>query len=258
MTPFMARMIVRELVKQHPDWSPEEVEAKLRADLGPAPGAQEAKLVADVVQRWPHAARRTPRFSLSAAVLVAANLVALYGVLRHGWDVFPLILLYWIENVVLGLLNIARMLCVDPGDRAAWLGKIFTVPFFCVHYGMFTAIHGSILLGVFGKGYQSDGFSPLPGASQAVVDYGLGFAVVAVAASHLFSFFWNFLWQGEFRRASLSELMEQPYHRVVVLHLVILAGGFAVAALGSPLWALIPLVAIKTALDVRAHLREHK
>jgi hypothetical protein len=197
------------------------------------------------------------RFSVSAGVLVAANLVALYGILRQGWDVFPLILLYWIENVVIGVLNVARMLCVDPRDRATWLGKLFTVPFFCVHYGMFAAIHGSLLLAFFG-GYESEGFSPLPAAMEAMVDYGLGIAVAAVAASHLFSFFWNYLWRGEFRRASLSDLMAQPYQRVVLLHLVILAGGFAVAALGSPLWALVPLVAIKIALDARAHLKEHR
>ena len=197
------------------------------------------------------------RFSVSAGVLVAANLVALYGILRHGWDVFPVILLYWIENVVIGVLNVARMLCVDPADRATWLGKLFSVPFFCLHYGMFTAIHGSLLLALFGD-YESKGFSPLPAAMEAMVDYGLGIAVAAIAASHLFSFFWNYLARGEFRRASVSDLMEQPYHRVVLLHVVILAGGFAVAALGSPLWALVPLVAIKIALDVRAHLKEHR
>jgi hypothetical protein len=261
MTPFIARMIVRELAKEHPDWGPEQIAAKLRADLGRDPGPPETKLLAEVLRRWPRVAARgarpTPRFSVSAGVLVAANLVALYGILTHGWDVFPLILLYWIENVVIGVLNVARMLCVDPEDRATWLGKLFTVPFFCVHYGMFTAIHGSLLLAFFGD-YDSEGFSPLPAATQAVVDYGLGMAVAAVAASHLFSFFWNYLWRGEFRRASVSDLMEQPYHRVVLLHVVILAGGFAVAALGSPLWALLPLVAIKIALDVRAHLKEHR
>jgi hypothetical protein len=123
---------------------------------------------------------------------------------------------------------------------------------------MFTAIHGSLLLGFFGEDYDSEGFSPLPGVTQAVVDYGLSVAVAAIAASHLFSFLWNYLWRGEFRRASLSKLMEQPYHRVVLLHMVILAGGFAVAALGSPLWALIPLVAIKIFLDLRAHLKERR
>src|SRR5688572_25571351 len=257
MTPFIARLIVRQLVKEHPDWGPEQIAAKLRADLGHEPGPREIKLLAEVLRRWPGTQPASGPFSPSAFVLVTANLVALYGIFAFGWDVFPLVLLYWIENVIVGVLNVARMLCVDPEDRATWLGKLGMVPFFCVHYGMFTAIHGSLLLGVFAD-YESDGFSPIPAATQAVVDYGLGIAVAAMAASHLFSFFWNTLWRGEFRRASLSDLMEQPYHRVVLLHVVVLAGGFAVAALGSPLWALLPLVAAKIALDLRAHLREHR
>lgn len=196
-------------------------------------------------------------FSLSGAVLVAANLVAVYGILAFGWDVFPVILLYWIENVLIGVLNVARMLAAAPEDGAGWASRLGTTAFFCLHYGVFTAVHGSLLIALFGEAYEGEGFSPLPGATQAVIDYGLGIGVAAIAASHLFSFFWNYWWRGEFRRASLSDLMEQPYHRVFVLHVVILAGGFAVAALGSPLWALVPLVAIKTGLDVRAHLQEH-
>jgi len=233
------------------------VEAKLRADLGTNPGAPAIRLVDEVVRRWPPAPSRPQGFSISAAVLVAANLVALYGIFAFGWDVFPLILLYWIENVIIGVLNVARMLAVDPGERATWIAKLGLVPFFCVHYGMFCAVHGALLLEFFGN-YESEGFSPLPAASQAVVDYGLGTAVAAIAASHGFSLLWNYFWRGEFRRASLSELMEQPYHRVVLLHVVVLAGGFAVAALGSPLWALVPLVAVKVVLDLRAHLKEHR
>ena len=43
-----------------------------------------------------------------------------------------------------------------------------------------------------------------------------------------------------------------------MLHLAILLGGFAAMALHSPAWALVVLVAIKTAMDVRAHRREHR
>jgi len=82
--------------------------------------------------------------------------------------------------------------------------------------------------------------------------------IAALAASHLFSFIWNYLYRGEFRRAALTELMQQPYGRVVVLHLTILLGGFAAMLLGSPLWALLLLIGLKIALDLKAHLKEHR
>jgi len=50
----------------------------------------------------------------------------------------------------------------------------------------------------------------------------------------------------------------QPYARVVVLHITILAGGFAFMALHAPAAALVVLVALKTAMDLRTHLSERR
>jgi hypothetical protein len=43
----------------------------------------------------------------------------------------------------------------------------------------------------------------------------------------------------------------------VVLHLTIIFGAMAVAFLGAPITALVVLVVLKTAFDLRLHLREH-
>ena len=83
------------------------------------------------------------------------------------------------------------------------------------------------------------------------------FSAQSLLASHGFSFLWNYLWRGEFRRAKLTELMAKPYGRVVVLHMAIILGAVATTALGSPLWALLVLLALKIGLDLKAHLKEH-
>ena len=48
----------------------------------------------------------------------------------------------------------------------------------------------------------------------------------------------------------------QPYQRVVVLHVTVLAGGFVVLLLGQPTLALVLLVLLKTGADLRAHVLE--
>jgi hypothetical protein len=149
------------------------------------------------------------------------------------------------------------MLCADPSDPAQWLLKLFFVPFFCVHYGMFTAVHGAFVFSLFGHS-KASGLFPIKTWIETIGEQGLWLAVAALAASHLFSFFWNDLGRGEFRLASVAELMGKPYGRVVVLHLTILFGGFGVQALGSPVWALLLLVGLKTGIDLRAHLKEHR
>lgn len=204
---------------------------------------------------WPASRDDKP---VSAWVLVAANLVPLAGVLFWDWNVFALILLFWMENVVVGVLFALRMLCADPADAALWAGKLFMVPFFSFHYGLFTAVHGTFVFLLFGKGdYRVDGLELLAPALRAAADYELWLPIAALAASHVFSFAWNYLYRGEFRRVELKRLMLQPYGRVVVLHVAIIFGGIAAMALGSPVWALLVLLALKIGLDLRAHLKEH-
>ena len=72
------------------------------------------------------------------------------------------------------------------------------------------------------------------------------------------SFFVNYIRGGEYKNASLALLMAQPYSRVLVLHFTILIGGFAMMALGSPVYGLLILVAVKTGVDVAAHRAERQ
>jgi len=192
----------------------------------------------------------------SALVLVAANLVPLVGVLAFHWTVFSVLLLYWCENVVVGAFNVLRMLFASPQSAAADASKLLLVPFFVVHYGIFALVHGIFVLTLFGPGgLAASNPAALVSAVRAA---GVWPAVLAMVLSHGFSFAHNYLLSGEFRRASVQQLMAQPYARVMILHFTILVGGFAAKAVGAPAPALIVLIALKTAIDLRAHLAERQ
>src|SRR5688572_28095383 len=94
--------------------------------------------------------RPTPRLSPSARVLVAANLVPLAGVLFLDWSVFATLLVFWVENVIVGAFNVLRMLVAQPQIGAMWAAKLFMIPFFTFHYGMFVTVHGVFVLALFG------------------------------------------------------------------------------------------------------------
>jgi hypothetical protein len=176
-----------------------------------------------------------------------------------GWRVFPILLIYWIENVVVGVFNVLRILFADPDQPLLRLAKLFLVPLFCVLYGLFTMVHAAFIFAIFADITAGHTHSLLPSVATviaAVPANGAGFAVVALIVSHAVSFVWNYLLGGEFRNVSLGTLMAQPFERVLVLQLVILGGGVAAVALGSPPAAVAVLVCIKTALDVAAHNRE--
>jgi hypothetical protein len=263
--PIAARLAAGELVKKYPGLNREQILARVRDDIPDRDHPEIRKFVAEVAKRLPDegsGAARAPGWdSPSALVLVSANALALYGILLLDWPALPLIALFWMENVVIGVLNALRMLLVDPEDLALWGGKLLMVPFFCLHYGLFTAIHGTFVFSLFGgKSFQgvTSGIWPGDAALLAIAEFGLGWPLAFLAGSHLFSFFWNYLWRAEFRRASLIELMHRPYSRVIVLHLAIIFGGWLVLALGSPRWAMVLLLALKIGFDAAAHLKEHR
>lgn len=211
------------------------------------------------------------RHKLSVAALIAANCVPLLGVLLFGWSTFQIVLLYWFENVVLGVVNVLKMLACSPdptlvkpqhempaeGENNPLLThspKLFFVPFFIVHYGIFCGVHVVFVFallsggGPFGKG----------DSASDELSLNLLIAALAFTGSHVVSFFANYLGREEYRRTTLPDLMQAPYPRMVVLHVAIVLGAFATIALGSPLFLLLILIVGKTLLDLKLHLREHE
>jgi len=204
--------------------------------------------------------------------LIAANAIPVWGVLFLGWDAFYIVLLYWTENLVIGFYNVLKMVFAAVPHPAAHLGKLFLVPFFIVHYGGFTAVHGFFVLALFHKGQGP----PVGGMDwpcflvfvqmlfnvakymYSVIPPQVRLAVLALFISHGVSFVQNYLLKREYATTRPEKLMGGPYGRVVVMHTTILAGGFLTMAIGSPASLLVVLVVLKTILDVSLHNREHK
>ena len=195
----------------------------------------------------------------SVIALVLANLVPVFGVLVLHWEVFPLMFLFWTENVIVGAFNVLKMLTNQPASIVMWLGKLFFIPFFCIHYGMFTFVHGVFVVGMFGNRLgHTHGFPNASTFWSVVGEYQLGWAVLGLAVSHGVSFVTNYIGKGEYQRVGLSQLMNQPYGRLMVMHFAILFGGFLVMALHSPTPALLLLVVLKTGFDLGSHVGERK
>lgn len=195
----------------------------------------------------------------SVIFLTIANLIPLYGVFALDWQVFPVLLLFWMENVIVGVFNVLKMLLASPSAGISWAAKVVMIPFFCIHYGIFTAVHGIFVIVVFG-GYLELGTNFPEGnvLFQIISDYQIGWAFLALVLSHVVSFVMNYIGKGEYKQANLNELMGQPYSRVVLLHVTIIIGGFLAAFFDSPVFALLLLILLKIFIDIQAHLREHK
>lgn len=226
----------------------------------------------------------------SVLTLIAANLIPLFGVLFLGWSTFAIVVIYWAENVIIGAINVLKMIVCSPTIEALQLAntsaknlkgnskqvrdllekgskgltvahhgsKLFCIPFFIFHYGLFCFVHGVFIFELLGGGGAMFGGLTESGwyFYERLRDENLLWAVAALAASHLFSFFANFIYLGEYTRITVLQLMFQPYARIVLLHVAILFGAFLIQLLGSPIWMLVILIAGKTLMDIGLHLAE--
>ena len=68
----------------------------------------------------------------------------------------------------------------------------------------------------------------------------------------------NFLLGGEKERSKLGDLMSAPYKRIVILHIAVILGGGLAQAMGQPVFMLLALIALKLAVDIILHIREHR
>lgn len=194
----------------------------------------------------------------SVIVLILTNMVPIFGVLFLDWRIFPLMFLFWMENIIIGVSNVFKMIFSSADSTGRWQAKASMILFFCVHYGLFTLVHGIFIFIVFG-GFieQDDPVHAVSDITSIMVDQQLWWAVLALFISHTISFIMNYIGKGEYKRSTLAQLMQQPYGRVVILHLTIIFGGFLVSFLGSPVVGLILLIALKTYVDIKAHLNQH-
>ena len=212
--------------------------------------------------------------SLSIVALTIANLVPLLGVFLLDWDAAAIVLLYWIENLIIGFLNILRMALVKVESRSKQFQKLFMIPFFCIHFGGFCAVHGFFLLTFFKIGADTDVFSPKATWAgpliflQLLVSVvmrlwesrppGLEWPALGLFVSHGISFIRNYLIGKEYMVLKLNQIMMRPYKRILLMHVAIIAGGIPIMMIGSPVPLLCILIFLKTGMDIWLHIKSHK
>ena len=192
-----------------------------------------------------------PLTSLSALSLIGANLIPLAGVRFLKWDLGEVMVLFWAESAVIGFWNVIKLAIV--GKWAALLAA----PFFVGHFGGFMTGHFLFIYYLFVRGIDAAG--PDPGVRAALLDLFIPLwpALAALFISHGVSFFTNYLGQREYLGTDLKTQMSEPYKRIMVMHMTIIMGGFLTMLLRTPEAAVLVLIVLKTAADLRAHRGEH-
>jgi hypothetical protein len=209
----------------------------------------------------------------SARVLLSVNIIPVIGVIFFDWSLFSIMLLYWLENLVIGFYSVLKITKTYhyliskqinlpvAGKEFAKLGQVMV---FIFDYGLFTFIHGVFVFAMFGMSTASSPtIANLGPVNMADIIWpnvsvsGITISFILLIISHGFSYYNNFIVNEDYMHCTVDYLRKNPFRRVIAMHFIIVVSGFIILYLGYSKLTMIILIIIKTLIDLYAHNREH-
>ena len=183
--------------------------------------------------------------------VVFSNVMSMYLAITQGWELGQIMWIYWGQSVIIGVINIIRMLSLKdfstkgmkmndqpvPETHAA---KRQTALFFAFHYGFFHFVYAVFLWDM-----HALDFSAMNEALWMML------ALSLFVGGHSYSFMHNFNADFRQQKPNLGTIMFYPYLRIIPMHLTIIFGGM-IEAMG-----MIIFMGLKTLADAGTHMIEH-
>jgi hypothetical protein len=173
------------------------------------------------------------KLTISDFLLIVVNCIPLYGVWFEGWDAKPIFLVYCMETVIIGIINVAKMACItlfvkktdlwENGGSTSMQSGWFFIFFFIIHYGFFVFIQTQIFFSV---------SKMIPGSSflvsyakipELLGDNGKLMLLIFIVYYTVQSIF-DFFSPGKYKTMSLGRQMFEPYIRIFVQQFVVILG----------------------------------
>ena len=215
---------------------------------------------------------------ITGIMIISANSIPVIGVIFLKWNPYMILLIYWGESLIIGLFNIFKMIISGAIQDRKFSPPGFTAGaglslFFTVHYGMFMFVHGVfiVIFMLIAASGDSPGSAPpadpisaikmlIPGEMTVIEFLESEFAAIAALfISHLVSFYLNFIKTGEYNYTTADNYMVRPYKRIIVMHLTIIFGAFALFISGfKSVVFIIIWIGLKILTDLKMQVSETK
>jgi len=196
-------------------------------------------------------------------LLIIVNLIPLYGVWFENWSASQVFLVYCLETVIVGIVNILKMACVtlfvrkedsweNNGSRSMQSGWFF-IFFFIVHYGFFIFIQTQIFFSVSGMLPDGSFFVSYAKIPELLGDNGKLLLLIFITyytLQNVFDFFLN----GSYKTISLGRLMFEPYMRIFVQQIVVIIGSMFLGFGANKVFVLI-FVLVKIFFEININFK---
>ena len=188
------------------------------------------------------------KLSVSDLLLIAVNLIPLYGVWFEGWSAAQVFLVYCLETVIVGIINVFKMACVtifvkktdvwENGGSSSMVSGWFFIFFFIIHYGFFVFIQTQIFFSVSGLIPDRAMLGSYAQIPALLGDNGKLMLLIFIAY-YTVQTFMDFFMTGNYKTISMGRLMFEPYIRIFVQQFVVILGSMFLSLGASKIFILI-------------------
>jgi hypothetical protein len=184
-------------------------------------------------------------------LLIVVNLIPLYGVWFEGWDAKEIFIVYCLETVIIGIINVVKMACITIFVRKkdVWESNgntmqsgWFFIFFFIIHYGFFVFVQTQIFFGVsrmIPDGSMIMNYAKIP---ELLGHDGKLMLLIFIAYYTVQSIF-GFFSSGAYKTVSLGRQMFEPYMRIFVQQFVVILGSMFLTFGAGKIFILIFVIA---------------
>lgn len=176
------------------------------------------------------------RLTFGDFLLIAANLLPIWGVWFKGWDAKVMFLVYCLESVIVGLYNLLQMWLVtlikkkdnwESNGSSSLVSGYFFMLFFLFHYGFFIFVQLKIFLSVVPiNGLSDNVFAFVTQPQKYLPTYAIWLLLYFIVTYGIVVMK-DFMLTGLYKTMDLGTLMFAPYGRIFVQQFVVIVGSFA-------------------------------
>ncbi len=192
------------------------------------------------------------KLTTSDYLLIIVNCIPLYGVWFEGWSASVVFLVYCLETVIIGMVNVLKMAFVtifvrkkdvwENGGSSTMQSGWFFIFFFIIHYGFFVFVQTQIFFNVsklIPDGSFLTNYSKIP---ELLGDNGMLMLLIFIAYYTLQNVF-DFFLPGTYKTISLGRLMFEPYMRIFVQQFVVILGSIFLSFGAGKVFILVFVIA---------------
>ncbi|HAT71402.1 MAG TPA: hypothetical protein DCS63_01120 [Elusimicrobia bacterium] len=181
--------------------------------------------------------------------IIVSNLLVLAGAFIWGWNLFTMLLVFWLESAIIGFYTVIKMFTIEP------VMTFLTLPLYLAYFLFFLAVYFIAILSAFKQGHAGEPLRALIAGSFGDVSVLIGAAPLLI--SHGVSFFRNFWPRREMYRNKLNDIAFEPYPRIMLWVPVLVITAFLVqyAGGGRPQYGYPVIILVKACADIWSHLK---